>query len=174
MSSKNYAKVYSPSPLELDRELGFQIIKQYNLYHVTWKAVFGISRRDDKSRDRAWFVFCDSLVYGLVISFLHPEGYWVISRDSLHVAISLFRILLYPVPRTSALPASAKIPSNIGRNREIYNRYSAGERAQKLANEFGISVRRVNWLINRFRQNTIWYFQGWFQFNNFFSTRADG
>ena len=31
----------------------------------------------------------------------------------------------------------------------------AGERAQKLANEFEISVRRVNWLLNRFQQNTI-------------------
>jgi len=62
----------------------------------------------------------------------------------------LFKTLLYPDPRTSTLPASAKIPSNIDRNREIYSRYVAGERTQKLANEFGISARRVNWLINRF------------------------
>ena len=84
-----------------------------------------------------------------------PVGYRAILRESLRAAISLFKTLLYPDPRTSALPASAKIPANIERNREIYNRYLAGERAQKLADEFGISVRRVNWLINRFRQNAV-------------------
>jgi len=67
----------------------------------------------------------------------------------------MFKSLLYPLPRDSALPASAKIPHSIDRNREIYSRYLAGERTQKLANEFGISVRRVNWLVNRFRQNVI-------------------
>jgi len=91
----------------------------------------------------------------LVITFLHPEGYRAISRDSLHTAISVLKSLLYPTPRISKLPASAKIPPNIDRNREIYNRYLAGERAQKLADEFGISVRRVNWLVNRLRQNVI-------------------
>jgi DNA-binding CsgD family transcriptional regulator len=65
------------------------------------------------------------------------------------------KLLLYPLPRTSALPASAKIPPNIDRNREIYKRYLAGERTQKLADDFGISVRRVNWLVNRFRQDTV-------------------
>jgi DNA invertase Pin-like site-specific DNA recombinase len=80
------------------------------------------------------------------------QGYRAIFRDSLHTAISLFKSLLYPLPRILALPASAKIPPNIDRNREIYSRYLAGERAQKLADEFGISVWRVNWLINRFAQ----------------------
>jgi hypothetical protein len=83
------------------------------------------------------------------------EGYRAILRTSLRVATSLFKRLLYPDPRTSALPALAKIPPNTERNRDIYNRYVVGERAQKLADEFGISVRRVNWLINRFRQNTV-------------------
>jgi len=83
------------------------------------------------------------------------EGYRAISRDSLHTAISVLKSLLYPLPRISALPASAKIPPNVDRNREIYSRYLADERAQKLADEFGITVRRVNWLINQLRQNTV-------------------
>ena len=84
-----------------------------------------------------------------------PEGYRAILRASLHTAISVLKSLLYPVPRTSALPALAKIPPSVDQHREIHNRYIAGERAQKLANEFGISVQRVNWLINRFRQNVV-------------------
>jgi len=91
----------------------------------------------------------------LVVTFLHPEGFRAILRDSLNAAISLFKNLLYPVPRTSALPASAKIPPNIDRNREISNRYLAGEKAQEPADEFEISVRHVNWLANRFRQNMV-------------------
>ena len=55
----------------------------------------------------------------------------------------------------SLLPASAAIPEKVDRNLEIYQRYVAGERAQNLADEFGISVRRVNWLINRFRRNAV-------------------
>ena len=42
------------------------------------------------------------------------------------------------------LPASAAITEKIYRNLEILKRYKAGERAQNLADEFGISVRRVN------------------------------
>ena len=53
------------------------------------------------------------------------------------------------------LPASAAIPEKVDRNLEIYKGYTAGERTQKLADEFGISVRRINWLITRFRRTML-------------------
>ena len=62
---------------------------------------------------------------------------------------------MYPAPRTSMLPASAAIPEKVDRNQEIYKRYTAGERVQELASEFGISVRQVNRLINRSRRNVV-------------------
>ena len=83
------------------------------------------------------------------------EGYQAILHDSLRVTISIFRLLMYPLPWASMPPASATIPEKVGRNLEIYKRYMAGERAQNLANEFGVSVRRVNWLINRIRRNMV-------------------
>ena len=42
------------------------------------------------------------------------------------------------------------IPEKEARNRAIYHRYLAVERAVDLANEFEISVRRVNKLIRRY------------------------
>jgi hypothetical protein len=92
---------------------------------------------------------------GLVITFLHPEGYRGILRDTLRVAILVLKSMLDSISHISTLPASAKIPANTDRNREIYNRYMTGERAQKLADDFGISVRRVNWLITHFCQNSV-------------------
>jgi hypothetical protein len=97
------------------------------------------------------------------------DGYRAILRDLLHTANSVLNSLLYPLPRISALPVSAQIPPNVDRNREIYNRYLAGERAQKLADEFGISVQRVNWLVNRFRENAVWCFHGRLQFHKLFA-----
>ena len=86
---------------------------------------------------------------------VHPEGYQAILRDTLRLSINIFKLLIYPLPRASMLPASAAIPEKVDRNLEIYKRYSTGERAQNLADEFGISVRRVNWLIDRFRRNAV-------------------
>ena len=88
-------------------------------------------------------IFYQLLRNGLVIMFLHPDGYQTILRDTLRVAISVFKLLMYPTPCTSMLPASAAIPGKVDRNLEIYKRYTAGEHAQILADEFGISVRRV-------------------------------
>lgn len=82
---------------------------------------------------------------------MHPEGYQTISCASLRLTISLFLNLLYPLPRASMFPASNAIPAKTDRNREIYDRYIAGERALTLAQEFRISVRRVNRLITRLK-----------------------
>ena len=86
------------------------------------------------------------------MSPINTAGHDVGDKYTLRVAISIFKLLMYPSPRTSLLPASAAIPEKTDRNFEIYKRYMAGERAQNLADEFSISVRRVNWLINRFRR----------------------
>ena len=59
-------------------------------------------------------------------------GYQAILRDMLYVAIALFKLLMYPSPRTSMLPASATIPEKVDRNLEIYKRYKAGEREKYL------------------------------------------
>ena len=99
--------------------------------------------------------FSQLLSNGLVVRFLHPEGYQAILRDTLHVAISILKLLMYPSPRMSLIPASAAIPEKVYRNLEIFKRYTAGERAQNLAYELGISVRRVNWLINRLRRYAV-------------------
>ena len=43
------------------------------------------------------------------------------------------------------------IPPKTKRNEEIIRRYMAGERAVDLADEFEISVRRVNRIVRRFQ-----------------------
>ncbi len=48
------------------------------------------------------------------------------------------------------MPASDIPPLKADRNQEIVRRYLAGERAVDLAEEYGISVRRVNRLIRRY------------------------
>jgi hypothetical protein len=47
-------------------------------------------------------------------------------------------------------PVTDLIPEKDVRNRAIYRKYLAGERAVDLASEFEISVRRVNKLIRRY------------------------
>jgi len=79
------------------------------------------------------------------------QGYQATLRDSVRMTIVLFIRLLYPFPRASTLPASNMIPMKVDRNREIFDRYTQGTPAQTLADEFSISVRRVNRLISRFR-----------------------
>jgi len=44
------------------------------------------------------------------------------------------------------------IPPKTARNQEIVHRYFAGERAVDLADEFEISVRRVNRIIRRYQE----------------------
>jgi Mor family transcriptional regulator len=48
-------------------------------------------------------------------------------------------------------PASSTIPSKTERNNMIYERYMAGEKAVDLASEYGVSVRRINRLILRIK-----------------------
>ena len=54
---------------------------------------------------------------------LHPEGYQTTLRDSIWLAIAVFKKLLYPLPRATMLPASSMIPTKVDRNQEIYDRY---------------------------------------------------
>ena len=58
--------------------------------------------------------------------------------------------LLYRNEPLPTKPVCDIAPLKEDRNREIYTRYMAGERAIDLAKEFGISVRRVNRLIRRY------------------------
>jgi hypothetical protein len=68
-------------------------------------------------------------------------------------ASSLLRHLYgTPLPLT---PQSRNIPPKTDRNEEIYKRYMAGERAVDLAKEFGVSVRRINRLINRYKKQNL-------------------
>ena len=80
--------------------------------------------------------------------------------NSPRAVIAIFKLLTYPSPRTSSLPASTAIPEKVDRNPEIFTWYTAGECALNLANEFGISVRRVNWLDNRILRNAGFTCQG--------------
>ncbi|MBE2193798.1 MAG: helix-turn-helix domain-containing protein [Anaerolinea sp.] len=48
-------------------------------------------------------------------------------------------------------PASSLIPEKTTRNQQIIERYLAGERAADLAQEFGISVVRVNRLVRHYQ-----------------------
>jgi Mor family transcriptional regulator len=51
-------------------------------------------------------------------------------------------------------PVSGMIPSKEKRNLEIYQRYMAGESSTALAQEFGISTRRVIRLVHRYQRRT--------------------
>jgi hypothetical protein len=52
-------------------------------------------------------------------------------------------------PETDTL-ASSMIPPKTQRNQQIVQRYLSGERAVVLAEEYGISVRRVNRLVRHY------------------------
>ena len=58
---------------------------------------------------------------------------------------------LYRGLTDSPIPVTDLIPELEQRNRAIYERYLAGERAADLAQAFGISVRRVNRLVRRYQ-----------------------
>ncbi len=79
-----------------------------------------------------------------------PEGYETTSRDSMGLAMEIVLWIMYAYMPKPTRPASSMIPAKTQRNREIIRRYMAGERAIDLAQEFGISVRRVNRLIRRY------------------------
>jgi len=81
----------------------------------------------------------------------HPEGYQPISRDSLFRIVERVLAAFYAHKPLPQKPASSLIPEKQSRNLEIVQRYLAGERAADLAQEFGISVRRVNRLVRRYQ-----------------------
>jgi DNA-directed RNA polymerase specialized sigma24 family protein len=64
--------------------------------------------------------------------------------------VAIILRLLYKNQPLPAKPVSDIPPLKADRNQEIVQRYFAGERAVDLAEEFGISVRRVNRLIRRY------------------------
>ncbi|MCC6973570.1 MAG: helix-turn-helix domain-containing protein [Anaerolineae bacterium] len=81
----------------------------------------------------------------------HPEGYETLSRDSLFRIVERVLAAFYQNRPLPTKPASSLIPEKRNRNLEIVQRYLAGERAVDLAQEFGISVRRVNRLVRRYQ-----------------------
>lgn len=80
----------------------------------------------------------------------HPEGYETISSASVPKAVQRVLERLYRGLTDSPIPVTDLIPELEQRNRMIYERYLAGERAADLAQAFGISVRRVNRLVRRY------------------------
>ena len=66
------------------------------------------------------------------------------------IAVAVVLRIMYGDKPAPVKPASSMIPPKIQRNQEIIQRYLAGERAIDLAEEYGISVRRVNKLIRRY------------------------
>ncbi|CAG1007172.1 hypothetical protein ANRL4_03712 [Anaerolineae bacterium] len=80
----------------------------------------------------------------------HPEGYQPISRDSLFRIVERVLVAFYQDRPLPTKPARSLIPEKQSRNLEIVQRFLAGERAVDLAQEFGISVRRVNRLVRRY------------------------
>jgi hypothetical protein len=79
-----------------------------------------------------------------------PEGFGNISSANPSQAVAIILRLLYKDQHLPEKPVSDIPPLKADRNREIVERYLAGERAVDLAKEFGISVRRVNRLIRRY------------------------
>lgn len=81
----------------------------------------------------------------------HPEGYETISSASVPKAVQRVLERLYRGLTDSPIPVTDLTPALEQRNRAIYERYLAGERAVDLAREFGISVVRVNRLVRRYQ-----------------------
>ncbi len=90
-------------------------------------------------------------ISGLCSRDMHPEGYETISRDSLFRIVERVLVAFYQNRPLPTKPASSLIPEKRNRNLEIVQRFLAGERAVDLAQEFGISVVRVNRLVRRYQ-----------------------
>jgi hypothetical protein len=82
--------------------------------------------------------------------FLHPASLEAMSSASMSQAVRRLLAQLYRGLIEKESPVSDMTPEKDERNRAIYHRYLAGERAVDLAREFGISVRRVDRLIRRY------------------------
>jgi len=66
----------------------------------------------------------------------------------------VFLVLLYGSTQPSDIPISRLTPPKEERNREIYRRYIAGERAIDLAKEYSVSLQRIYVIIRKYRQST--------------------
>ena len=73
-----------------------------------------------------------------------PEGY-----EPYHVHV--FLILLYGTTPPSASPLTRATPAKTDHNKEMYQRYLAGESPSLLAREYGISEQRVFVIIRKFK-----------------------
>ena len=78
------------------------------------------------------------------------EGFGSIPSATPSQAVAIILRLLYKDQLLPAKPVSDIPPLKAEGNQGIVRRYLAGERSVDLANEFGISVRRVNRLIRRY------------------------
>ena len=83
------------------------------------------------------------------------EGFQTISRDYMGFTVAVILLALNGSVLTTSIRVTSSIPAKTERNQEIIQCYLAGERALDLAQEFGISVRRVNKLIVRQRKHKL-------------------
>jgi Mor family transcriptional regulator len=60
-------------------------------------------------------------------------------------------VLLYGAMPPSASPVTNATPPKTDRNKEIYQRYLAGESPSLLAREYGISEQRIFVIIRKFK-----------------------
>jgi Mor family transcriptional regulator len=64
----------------------------------------------------------------------------------------VFLVLLYSGTPLSTLPVTSAIPPKTDRNKEIYQRYLAGESPSLLARDYGISEQRIFVIIRKFKR----------------------
>lgn len=74
-----------------------------------------------------------------------------ISCTSVESASARLIQLLYKDVPAAEKPVSLLIPMMAERDEIIYTRYTSGERAVDLAEEYGVSLQRLHWLIRRYK-----------------------
>ena len=86
--------------------------------------------------------------------YVASEGFEPTSSATLaHAVRRILRVLYSGIPHPAA-PLNDFTPTKHNRNREIYTRYLAGERAIELAAEYGISLQRLHEIIRNERNVT--------------------
>jgi len=65
-------------------------------------------------------------------------------------SLRLIELLYKDIPAPEK-PVSLLIPMMTERDEVIYTRYMAGERAVNLAEEYGVSLQRLHWLLRRYK-----------------------
>ena len=93
--------------------------------------------------------FLFQLSYGLVITFLHPEGFRVTSCATPLQASAMFIYRLYQGTEAPVIPCTSRVPSDDVRNVEICRQYANGEPISDIACTFGISVQRIHQIIRK-------------------------